>query len=94
MTGDDFIRGADGGQVHTGIPAKQKIDVRRYLIELQGSQRGVEEGIEECGDASRFHEGVIVEDSLFVGVWAPPDIEDLKTQRTRRKAAESAEKSL
>jgi len=68
VTGDDFVRGADGGEVHARIPAKQKIDVCRYLIELQGSQRDIEEGVEECGDAGHFHEGVIVEDwSSLVG---------------------------
>ena len=65
MAGDDLFRGTDGGEIDARVPAQQKIDVRRYLIELPGSQRGVEEGDQEFGDAGWFHEGLIVEDWLL-----------------------------
>ena len=34
VAGDDVFRVADGGEVDTGVPAQEYIDVRRYTLEL------------------------------------------------------------
>jgi len=36
VASDDLFRIADGGEVDAGVPAEQKIDVRRYLFEVVG----------------------------------------------------------
>lgn len=36
VTGDDLFRVADGSEVDAGVPAKEYIDVRRYMFEVGG----------------------------------------------------------
>jgi hypothetical protein len=38
VAGYDFFRVADGGEVDTGVPAEEYIDVRRYMMELSGGE--------------------------------------------------------
>jgi hypothetical protein len=38
VTGDDFFRVTDGGEVDAGVPTKKYIDVRRYMMQLSGGQ--------------------------------------------------------
>ena len=55
VAGNDLVRVADSGEVGAGVPAQQKIDVRRYLIELGGSEGTVEKWAKEGGDAGGVH---------------------------------------
>lgn len=61
MAGDDLFRGADGGEIDARVPAQQKIDVRRYLIQRGKGKRGagggrvVEKGLEQLGDPGGVH---------------------------------------
>ena len=61
MAGDDLFRGTDGGEIDARVPAQQKIDVRRYLIQRGGGKRGagggraVEKGLEQLGDPEGVH---------------------------------------
>jgi len=57
VTSDDFVGSANSGEIDAGIPAQQKIDVRRYMIELGRSEvRGFEKRLQEFGDTSSVHE--------------------------------------
>jgi hypothetical protein len=38
VAGDDFFTVANGGEVDAGVPAAQYIDVRRYMLELDGGE--------------------------------------------------------
>jgi hypothetical protein len=51
VAGGDLFGIPDCGEVDTGIPAKQKIDVDRYLFELQRLDRckRVKQGSEATG---------------------------------------------
>jgi hypothetical protein len=56
VASDNLFRVADGGQVDAGIPAKQYIDIRRYVVtEHIVGRRRPEEGDEEFGDAGGMH---------------------------------------
>jgi len=61
MAGDDLFRGTDGGEIDARVPAQQKIDVRRYLIQRGGGKRGagggcaVEKRLEQLGDPGGVH---------------------------------------
>jgi hypothetical protein len=63
VTGHDFFRLADRGQVDAGIPVKQKIDVNRYLTQTRTVELDLE-GKQEFGDLGRGH-GLIVEERRF-----------------------------
>ena len=61
VAGNDFFRVADGREVDAGVPSEEKIDVRRYLLELRLAQRTCSSGawaqkrVEEFGDTERGH---------------------------------------
>lgn len=65
VAGHDIVCAADGGQIDAGIPAKQHIDVCRYMFELCGRQNGLlaawrvkrisEKGVEQFGEARDGH---------------------------------------
>jgi len=64
VAGYDFLRIADRGEIDAGVPAEEKIDVCRYLLELRLAQgtRGTwpEERVEQFGDTGRVHQESLV----------------------------------
>jgi hypothetical protein len=67
VAGDDFFRLTDGGEIDAGVPAEEKIDVRRYLLELpraQGMRCGAQERLEQFGDAGGVHAGIILDGAV------------------------------
>lgn len=57
VTGDDLFRVADGSEVDAGVPAKEYIDVRRYILEVFRRKFLVVGGANNCrltGRLARF----------------------------------------
>jgi hypothetical protein len=59
VAGHDFFLVADGGQVDAGIPAKEYIDVRRYMahqvLGVWSLALAPQEWLKQLGDAIGFH---------------------------------------
>lgn len=70
VAGDDFFRFADGGEIDALVPAEQKIEVRRYLVELGGGEFPIEERAQQSGDARALHEVLIVDGRGRAGLLA------------------------
>lgn len=49
VAGDDCFGITDGGQIHARVPAKEYIDVRRYMFEVSGRQLSVARVIQKWG---------------------------------------------